>query len=66
MPANPRQKYKAKLDSVVNHFDDAIKHMIDIGEEFKEHHDEVTEVMELAIAATVEVQKLVETIRHMI
>lgn len=66
MPANIRQKYKAKLDSAINHIDNAIMHLVEIGEEFQEHHPEVTETMELAGAALVEVEKLVGTIRHMI
>jgi len=66
MPANVRQKYKAKLDSAVNNLDNAIGHMAEIAEEFKEHHPEVTEVMELGAAGILQIQELIQTIRDMI
>lgn len=66
MPKNDRQTYRQELDRANGNLDWAMEHLRRMAEAYRPHHEEVSEVCELAGAALLQVQGLLSNLKEMI
>lgn len=66
MPANARQTYKQEMERAIGNLDWGIEHCRRIAEAYREHHEEVSEVCELAAMGMITVQELLRALEKMI
>lgn len=66
MPANDRQTYRQELDRASGNIDWALEHLRRMAEAYREHHEEVTQVCELAGAGLFTIQDLIKRLKEMI
>lgn len=64
--ANDRHGYRRELKRIIGNLDWALIHLQKVGEAYKEHHPEITEVCEVVAVGCMTIQETVRTLREQI
>lgn len=66
MPKNERQTYKQELERAIGNIDWAVEHLRRVAETYRPHHEEVSEVCEVACVGLVTAQEVMKALQSML